>query len=162
MCRTRNVAVALTALLFGSAASAQQERAPTDNELHTAYCIPVVKWGIEADQQLLSQEQHAGVDTTASQQDLNALQTVMKRLQAYLLPRWMSLDTLAIVGAMNRGKADMKELETAGDRCFRQCGSTLDSASTTPAQAACVSTCANNDPLIARTRACRNPTWLPF
>ena len=133
--RVTALAILIVVLLFGSAADAQQEREPTDNELHTAYCIPVIKWGIEAQQQLLNQDKQAGPDTTTSQQDLTALQTVLKRLQSYLLPRWMSLDTLAIVGAMNRGKADMKELETAGDRCFRQCGSTLDSAITTPAQA---------------------------
>jgi len=137
---------------------------PTDNELRTAYCIPVVKAQIEIENQAIAmaegqrqsptpEAQNLVKEIPAMREDLAKRQTALDRLQLYLLPKMQALDPIALTAAMHRGDADVLELKASAQRCAAKCTSA-------PDWNACISQC--NPDLSARVKACANPTWLPF
>lgn len=147
-----------------------QLQAPNENELHSAYCVSLLKLQIQFFQNGLTQaEASAKNPTTPStpglqeltakartemRENLAKLGAARDRLQAYLLPKMMKLDSAALALAMKRGEADWQAFRVMGDRCGATCSPAKQSS-------ACWSSCVDTA-LIDRIRACASPTWLPF
>lgn len=155
-------------LPVASAASAQQ--APSDNDLRTAYCVPVMTGTIDLMRQVVARVEANGNSSALEVQQANRkildsardslakTQDVLNRLQLYLLPKMQTLNPAALAAAMARGEADMAELKASSARCAAKCPSlTLD------ANQRCLASCTDAEAaLVVRVRACSNPTWLPF
>jgi hypothetical protein len=156
------------------------ERIPTDTELHAAACIPIMQWAVESSRKAVAEYDSNIAATLALPADqrinLDYLKkgreeaaqlwrdsdSALKRLQAYLLPRYMSLDSLSIIAATNRGKADVQEMQTFIDSC-----SACEQAATAKNPAApdfnaCAANECKRQPPRDRLIACQNPNWLPF
>jgi hypothetical protein len=75
----------------------------------------------------------------------------------------MNLDPFALALATQRGEADLQELRDMSHRCRNQCGISdqLGGAGPDDKAKACVASCSNKD-LLARLKACAEPSWLPF
>jgi len=164
-------------LLFFALIAAAQDSIPTDSELRSAYCVPVLQWQIRESRSRLAESIEAEkkavtpafrqflVSTIKDfQQDIAENESALKRLQSYLLPRLQHLDPTALMLASNRGDADRQQLQATITRCLDQCGISL--TQPTPMddeQKECNKSCLNSDTeLVTRLRACRNPSWLPF
>jgi hypothetical protein len=138
-----------------------QNQQPTDVDLRTAYCIPVVKSQIVLLQQALT-PLHAQGDfrfvlpqqaADEIQKSIANLESVLKRLQLYFALKLRSVDPLGLALAEKRGEADVQTLSETNGRCAVQNGVPQDS----PHYNACM-----DQDLIARMKACETPTWLPF
>jgi hypothetical protein len=159
-------AVYLSAL---TEAAAAQQAVPTDTELRSAYCASVIRGDIDLQQKMIAQidaavksaptpelQQQAIKASTELHEGLTKIETVRDRLKLYLLPRIGSLDPIAITAAMHRGEADVQEVMAMVNRCSAKCDPLPGDQ-----RATCNASCVDND-LIARVKACTNPTWLPF
>jgi hypothetical protein len=119
-----------------------QPRAPSDDELHSMYCVEVLRAEITLQHHLISASSEAAgvaqpelrkqwIDTSAELlQRLASLEGTLYRLQVYMLPRIPTIDSLALASAIRQGNADVQELWS-------------------------------NDALLGRVSACENPAWLP-
>src|SRR5207244_175721 len=102
-----------------------QDSLPTDAELRSAYCIPVLQWQIAWHQEMVSRADKAPAELReqASQLDPNGretieqLQSALNRLQSYLLPRIGHRDSSAMLLATSRGEKDLKALPLMMERC---------------------------------------------
>ena len=143
-----------------------QESLPTDAELRSAYCIPVLQWQITWHQEMVSSANKAPAELPeqASQLDPHArenieqLQAALNRLQSYLLPRIGHRDSSSMLLATSRGQSDLKALSAMTERCSAKC---VIAGTPDDAKRACFDSCTDKD-LVSRIRACANPTWLPF
>lgn len=142
---------------------------PTDAELRTAYCIPVITRELSDTKQAAAEAEHQangpGTATYGAQDKflqvlaglknrIAELESALKRLEAYLLPRVSQRDPIALAAAQKRGEADYQEL--MGGECGARCmaGSDADLS-------VCLNSCVSPG-LVTRVKACKNPTWLPF
>src|SRR5438105_14108121 len=106
-----------------------QELLPTDAELRSAYCIPVLQWQITWHQEMVSRADKAPAELReqASQLDPNGretieqLQSALNRLQSYLVPRIGHRDSSSMLLATSRGKSDLKALCAMMERCSAKC-----------------------------------------
>jgi hypothetical protein len=142
---------AMLLTLMATAASAQQA-IPTDNDLRSAYCLAVLKgqipWVREQVGARVDAAPNRSTPSSSELQQANAkvraaaeawvakLQTAQNRIGAYLLPRLTTLDSAAMLRAMNRGETDWREFLAKGVKTDEGTG--------------------------ARIRACADPNWLPF
>ena len=140
---------------------------PSDNDLRTAYCIPLVKERIAQVQQTLSHLAPETAQTPELKQSLTTAaerlrvslardQANLSRLQAYLQPKITTLDPVAIAGATHRAKEDWRTIVAAVDRCEDKCGPMSGKE-----HALCFSSCPDAA-LNARVKSCSDPNWLPF
>ena len=118
-----------------------QLRAPTDEEVHSTYCVEVLRAEIRLQQHLISAASEAAgmaepqaraewTNTSAELlQQLAKLEGTLYRLQAYLLPRIPAIDSLALASVIRQADVDLE-------------GSWSD------------------EELSGRVRACEDPTWL--
>ncbi|HEX8782132.1 MAG TPA: hypothetical protein VF764_02080 [Steroidobacteraceae bacterium] len=166
----RSAAIVLVLCTFTVIAVAQQA-VPSDNELQSQYCLSVLNAQIDWTQKGL-----AGAAASAKNlppapptvqlwvakqraeiaQSLTKLESTRNRLQSYLVPRYGTVDTAAMVAAMNRGTADWQSFIAMSNRCGRMCVSGPHDQMQT-----CLTAC-TDAALIARIKGCANPTWLPF
>lgn len=180
--RWRNCSLALILLATGltSTPAQIQERIPTDIELHAAACIPMMQWGVRTSREALTEieqgiatirarppEQQFALEIAEGQRRdaakaLETTDSALKRLQAYLLPRLMTLDAFSVMAANNRGEADVQELERNVDACNACSQAAIHRNPTKPDFAACAANECNLKPVNDRLAACRNPSWLPF
>jgi hypothetical protein len=131
-------AVLLSALIGNATA---QPRAPGDAELHSMYCVEVLRTEITLQRHLISASSEAAgvapselreqwIDTSAELlQGLARLEGALHRLQVYMLPRIATIDSFALASAIRQANADVQESWS-------------------------------NDALLSRVTACENPTWL--
>jgi hypothetical protein len=147
-----------------------QDSLPTDEELHSAYCIPVLNYWVEFYSQLektaVADEKTAGnaelrqeaLGYSEMMRDLVARsKSELNRLQMSLRPRAQYRTSTALVAATKQGEADIQQYKTNNDRCSTEC-----STSETVAQReSCTESCVGND-VVARVRGCSNPSWMPF
>jgi len=168
-----------------------QDTVPTDAELRSAYCIPVLqseikmlsdavasmdRWRSQNDQsfqqnppspdvqnQLRENQKQYLESTEKVREGIARRKSTLNRLQAYLLPRLMHLDPMAIALATKRGDADVQGLHDMSHRCGSQCGISDQIGGPDPDDKAkaCFASCSDKD-LVARLKACSTPTWLPF
>ncbi len=154
-------------------------REPTDVELKASYCIGVVK------EQLHELQGKQGKDWNEVRKE-NV--DVLKRLQAYLLPRITHIEPAGMMAARARGLRDMKEStrrskimadrtlacamsecgnkdEADVDSCLKNCQADpfikCQQSLEGPAEER-FEKCANTDPFYSRFRACYKLEWLPF
>ncbi len=152
--RSSAVTVGIVVLLAATAASAQEAQ-PTDNELRTAYCIPIVNQTITVLQQALAKANASEMQIV--REGLEQQQANLDRMQLYLLPKMAKLDPLPLAGAASRAQADMLAMQAVVHQCTGKCTSV-------PAKEAesCTQACTDNPALLARVRQCNDPSWLPF
>jgi hypothetical protein len=162
------------ALAWFAVGAIAQDSLPTDSELHTAYCIPVLQWQIQWYREIFGAQtanlangaqtpelkQHASKLSDQTRKLIADLESALNRLQLYLLPRIEHRDSFALVAAQKRGESDVQEFKGLPDRCGTECGVPL-GASANDTQQACLASCANKD-VVLRMKACATPTWLPF
>ena len=147
-----------------------QTQPPSDDELHSMYCLEVIRAEIDLQRHLISASDAAAasastpalrqqwIDTSAELlQGLAKLEVVRYRLQAYMLPRIRGLDSSALATAMRQGDADFQESKVVADRCAAECYS-AQGANQQPL--ACSASCGDKATL-SRVSACEKPTWLP-
>ena len=124
---------------------------PSDSDLRSAYCVAVLKGQIPwvRDQQVVAKVDGAAADaSTPALQQANAkvrteahvrlerLLAAQARMAAYLSPRINTLDSAALLLAMDRGEADWREFQTHAKGAHPDAG------------------------LGSRIKACANPNWL--
>jgi hypothetical protein len=126
---------------FATTATAQPQAAPSDAELHSMYCVEVLRTEITLQQHMISASSDAAgaaqpelraqwIDTSAELfKRLAKLEGALYRLQAYMLPRISALDPLPLAAAIRRASADAEESS-------------------------------GNDSQLTRVSACENPSWL--
>jgi hypothetical protein len=189
---TGTIGIGALLLACGTAhvAIAQGTAIPTDAELRSAYCIPVLRWQLKMfnDTQAALERSHEQGDASFKQNppssdvqrqladlekkyleaigsvrgEISRMQSTLDRLRAYLLPRMMQLDGMAIALATTRGEADLRDFQAMTGRCGNQCGiSDQPGLGPNDKEKACFESCADKE-LAARLRACSSPTWLPF
>jgi hypothetical protein len=142
-------ALLLSALSLTTAIAAQQQQ-PSDDELHSMYCVEVIRAEIDLQHHLISASDAAAasaitpalrqqwIDTSVElNQGLARLEIVRYRLQVYMLPKIPALDSYALATAMRQGDADFQESRAAADRCAVECSP------------------------LNRVSVCDKPTWLP-
>ena len=168
----RRAYAALPWLALGAASTlpAAEPRAPNESELRSMYCVSVVREEIGLQNHMITSSSEAAssaptpeqrqkwLDTsTELLQGLQRLESVMGRLQAYMLPRIPQLDSLALGVAIRKGAADFQESRTMADRCAVACN-----PANTPNEQlqSCSAGCSDNA-LLSRVSGCDNPTWLP-
>ena len=167
----------MSALMLTCIAScaAAEDRTPTDAELKTAYCIPLLQWEVEIARVATDTDddhwRHSPPSPELRDQvarksaDLHrrraAMESTLGRLQAFLGQRIKSLDRSALAAAGSRGKADLDELQAQQPRCRGQCGPESSDAAADENATACLESCADQQ-LAARLKACNAPSWLPF
>jgi hypothetical protein len=150
-------------LVFASVCGAQEFTQPTDGELRSAYCIPILQWQIDAMSRANSSVIIPGNDQTPEQQrahgklrrELEKVRSALDRLQSYLLPRMLNRDPMALALARKRGENDLQQLVKGADQCINEC----EAAKGEPA--VCAESCIDKA-LVERMRACADPSWLPF
>lgn len=125
--------------VFPDNATAQQ--APSEQELHSLYCVEVLRTEITLQQHMISASSEAAgmaqpelraqwIDTSAELlRRLAKLEGALYRLQAYMLPRIPALDSYPLASAIRQANADVQESWS-------------------------------NGALLARASACENPTWV--
>lgn len=169
-----------SALMISAAPALAQRPLPTDIELRAAYCIPVIQSDLKSltDSRAQVQDTIARIGEIPPDMRQQLLQTlrefqdslpkaisernsVLNRLQLFLVPRVQYLDASALMGAASRANSDMQEWSSMTARCLRECArpSTDQAAATQTAD--CFNQCSAGE-LNNRIAACRNPTWLPF
>jgi hypothetical protein len=170
------LSVLLLSPLFAAPALAQSPL-PTDTELRAAYCIRVIQNDIRLFNDALAQidkmtERIQEVPEDMRQQALELNQktkaelprtianreSVLNRLQMFIVPRMKYLDSSALLAATNRADSDIEEWSRVMSECTTKC---TRPPATTDKLDACLGECRSSD-LSNRLEACRNPTWLPF
>jgi hypothetical protein len=133
-------AVLLLALFSFTATATAQERAPSEAELHSIYCVEVLRAEITTQNHMISATSEvAGEASPASREQLIStssellqrlaqLEGALRRLQVYMLPRIPGLDARALAAAIRQANADAQ-------------GSWSD------------------ETVLNRVRACENPSW---
>jgi hypothetical protein len=119
-------AVVLAALLSVSAGQARgQSRVPNEEELHSMYCVEVLRTQIALQQHMISTlSEAAGVAPSQSRQQwldtsaelfgqLEKLQGALYRLQAYMLPRIAAIDAAALAAAVRQASAEVPLTEVS-------------------------------------------------
>ncbi|HYM46734.1 MAG TPA: hypothetical protein VES65_11325 [Solirubrobacteraceae bacterium] len=172
-----NKAVLIVLLGCTAQVAFAQDSVPSDAELRSAYCIPVLQWAVKGARDIADSidgywrqnpptsefAQQVARTRADARKSVSDEESVLNRLQAYLLPRMERLDPVALTLAMKRGEADLREFESVSNQCTKQCGVTVDTPSRDEKSNACLETCRDKDKaLVERVRACNAPTWLPF
>jgi hypothetical protein len=133
----------LSALSAFTGSATAQPRVPSADELHSMYCVEVLRTEITLQHHMISELSEAAgvaqpelreqwIDTSAELlQRLAQLEGALYRLQIYMLPRIPTIDSLALASAIRQANADVQESW-------------------------------NNDALLSRVAQCENPTWLPL
>jgi len=165
-----NVLAIVTLLMGGTAsASESQDSVPTDTELHSVYCIPVVQARIRNEQGILAllsgpkgnqvsqSKKKYVIDQTQTQ--LEHMKSVLSRLQAYVTPVLDHRDPAPLIAAKRRADADLSQFEKQSDQCTNICSPPGEDR-TTDQLHQCVKSCGDQG-LLSRILECEAPTWLP-
>jgi hypothetical protein len=135
---------------------------PNDADVHTAYCVPVLKWQIGMIRQMARSAANPAPLLHQWVEDARALlpqlQALLDRFEAYLVPRTMNLDTSLLVEASMRAESDIQQFDLQSDRCSAQCLGP--DKGDVAGQRSCWDACVDHG-VIERIDACRSPSWLP-
>lgn len=135
-------AALLSALSAFTGSATAQPRVPSADELHSMYCVEVLRTEITLQHHMISELSEAAgmaqpalreqwIDTSAELlRRLAELEGALHRLQIYMLPRIPTIDSLALASAIRQANTDVQESW-------------------------------NNDALLSRVARCENPTWVP-
>ena len=167
--KTRTLMLALTCALAVTVVGASAQMPPSDSELRSTYCIPLLQANVQATRNLA--EQLATQIQAANQKEAQALEGILNiarqevaadedawsRLRAYVAPRASAVQIEGLEAALQRGKVDSTRIQAERERCGQTCGPWQ-----SPGFSACLSACTDKSPLLARLQQCKAPTWLPF
>jgi hypothetical protein len=149
------------ALAIAPSLSTAQRQLPSDTELRTSYCIPILQAAV-TEYQATAEAFPDGIWKDGFAQSAATAADNLKRLQSYIVPKLQHLDTLSLQAALDRGRTDAKASTEAQLSCFKQCESSKPTSGYDDRYGRCLSSCQTAAPVIARTRACQTVNWLPF
>ena len=168
--RGQRLAGALLLSVLSVSGSAVAQQAPSGDELHSMYCVEVIRAEIGLQHHLISAADAAAssaptpalrqqwIDTSAELlQGLERLEVVRYRLQTYMLPRISALDSLSLATAMRQGDADFRESRAVAEQCAVECNEPRVNSQ----QSLVCSTSCSDKATLNRVSACEKPTWLP-
>lgn len=147
-----------------------EQRVANDDELHSMYCVEVIRAEITLQQHLISASNEAAgtaqpesreqwIATSAELlQQLAKLEEVLHQLQAYMLPRIPAIDSLALASEIRHADADIEDSRTISDACGGECGEPARGAAN-PQQPRADSAAWSHAAVLIRVRGCENPTW---
>ena len=163
----------LLLLAVGSVCCAEKFAQPSDAVLRSAYCIPIVQWGIDytTKKVAISANGQTREQQSANAQARKALEkweSALHRLRAYLIPRMPNRDptALALALALKEGKDDAQQLEK-NEHCFFDCftkkneGNPLSGETQHEILEPCSDPCVDKV-MVERMRACAELSWLPL
>jgi hypothetical protein len=151
----------LLGALFFTPLTYSQRQLPNDNELRSAYCVPVLQAAI-TEYRSTAEMFGEGVWSDGFRASAAAAEDGLKRLQSYLIPKLRQLDTPSLQAAHDRGQADAQRAPSEQVACFRQCEPVKPATGFDDRYGRCLSSCRAARPVIARTKACEAVDWLPF
>lgn len=163
-------AVLLATLSALADSAGAQQRVPSDDELHSMYCVEVIRAEITLQQHLVSASSEAAgtaqpesrqqwIATSAELlQHLARLQDVLHQLQAYMLPRIPTIDSLALASEIRHAEADIEDSRANSDTCTGECGQPARAAY--PQQGGADSSSWSHAALLIRVQGCENPDWI--
>jgi hypothetical protein len=147
-----------------------QQKPPGNEELHAMYCVSVIRAEISLQQRMISAADEAASNAASAEGRLRwnttsaelhtalaRLESVLGRLQAYMLPRIGALDAYALRTAIRQGDEEFEQSRSMADRCAVACSTQRIPDNEVQA---CSAGC-NDNALLSRVSACDNPTWLP-
>jgi len=168
--RGQRLAGALLLSVLSVSGSAVAQQAPSGDELHSMYCVEVIRAEIGLQHHLISAADAAAssaptpalrqqwIDTSAELlQGLERLEVVRYRLQTYMLPRISALDSLSLATAMRQGDADFRESRAVAEQCAVEC---TEPQANSQQSLVCSTSCSDKATL-NRVSACEKPAWLP-
>lgn len=151
-CSADSAAVLLIALAAFTGPAAAQERVPSRDELHSMYCVEVLRTEITLQHHMIDASSAAAagaaqpdlraqwLDTSAELlQRLAKLEGALYRLQLYMLPRIPGVDARALASAIRQADAD---IHASGEEPA--------AGSASPGETA----------VLGRVSACEKPTWV--
>lgn len=148
------IALAFTLLTAGHAQA--QRQPPSPAESRTAYCISALS-AMSKDAEIQASLPAPKLVQDRLREVLAGLDSDVKRMRGFLVPRMKGLDGEPLLAAADRGQADFDSLLKTETACKATCNVTPASAPDIPPQsAACFTSCAGKDPAVARVRSCRS------
>lgn len=159
-------AVVFAMSAFASGNAMAEPRVPSDDELHSMYCVEVLKAEITLQQHMIDEASEAAgaaapeqraqwLDTSAELlQRLTKLQVVLYKLQVYMLPRIPTIDSVSLASAIRQADADV---QSSSEGCAGECD---DPAHAQSQQPQLRNASWNGAALQTRLRGCENPTWI--
>jgi len=126
-------AIQILLALYGGLALAQSappKQLPNETDLKAAYCMPFAATLTYSDNHF--------------------------RLEAYLVPRLKFLDSVGILAASERGKADVVRARQDNQRCEDSCKAPPNAPN------GCWTKCLENSEALMRTATCADLSFLPF
>ena len=138
-----------------TASSAQAVELPSQVDLRAAYCISANKSAIAAFNGLSGIPNFTDKDKQSITAQLGKLNSDLRHLQRYLIPRIKYLDSSAIEAAMQQAKEDLSP-SLDEDACIMSCSQGGIEA------AACSTKCFGESGVSTRVKTCSDLSFLPF
>ena len=151
----RKLTIALISFAL-TASSAQAVQLPSQVDLKAAYCISVKQ------SQIAPFNEFSGIPNltddlkqmaTASAEKLNS---DLRHLQRYLLPRLEYLDSSAIEAAMQQAKEDLPLASLDSNACLFLCSRDGKQG------VGCLTNCSEKSGVLTRIKTCNDLSFLPF
>lgn len=167
MCRPTVLALAALQMACGATSAADsQGTAPTEAQLHSVYCIPIVQARIQNEQDivaLLAGPTGARVENKdyvlgATRTELERLKSVLSRLQAHVTAILDNPDLTPVGEAIQRADSDLARFSKQTDQCTASCSPVGETRAAAQLHQ-CVKSCGDQN-LLSRILACYTPTWL--
>ncbi|MET3652462.1 hypothetical protein [Dyella japonica] len=150
--KTARACLILALALTPMASLAQIRRLPTDTELKAGYCVAVERTQLE---NLQAATHNGGADRADAEQQaaaIKALSDDVKRLDAYLSPKYWSIEPKPLSEAAGRGLADLESSDAEPTTC----------RPSAVGQGALPAQCAAQAPASTRLRSCIGAPFLPY
>ena len=139
-----------------------EDSSPTDAQVRSAYCIPVLQQQMQAQRRMIAAIDNAPKEMRRQAEEMNPdarrqlaqMESLLSRLQASVRPLTPYPDGGALSNAQQRGAEDFDGYNATLKRCATKCfaaGPSIDK---------CENECSDHE-LIARIKACFTPNWLP-
>lgn len=140
-------------------ASAQQLPLPSEADLKSAYCIPIVQNELKLMNGDGSFAPGVGPQFDAVRKIIRERNDDLTRLQSYFLPRLLHLQPMGLLAAQNRATADLREVEANMAHCSERCDG---KGYSNESVLACYKDCGAELAAVKRMAGCRDLNWLPF
>jgi hypothetical protein len=177
---------AATVLMVSLAASAVAQAPalmqPTETDLHAAYCIQTLSYGIEAAESVLASVPNTSTVSDAADSEevrtakanlestnrtiranLDSHRAMARKLNLFLQPRAFNLDPLGLLSAQQSAKDDWARVKSATSGCQSQCPTSLETSALAKCNTECVTRAIPDLPTIQKkVKSCYELEWLPF
>lgn len=144
----------LIAFSLGFACHAEQ--LPSETDLRSAYCRPVLRSQAAALAAILDSYPSRGPELEGVVRQLQGVRDTLRRIELYLLPRIPHLDPYGLLTAQTSGEEDLARSRAHGRKCGSECPNQGDILG-------CMTKCFEGSPALSRLGICnRTSDWLPF